>query len=209
MVRRNNNGFSRALVLSTTLLGASVEKIVQFDETITSVSGTAIPAWSSSSDNGLYIYPRFFLAADYTEMAAVYQRCRIQKIRVTVSRTYTETTGITVYPSGVPPLRLAFFPALTPTISNTDIIDLESAIMIQPYAVAPVSKDYIVPDIDTLDGAGNKILNMSRPFDTNVYSSLTPRGVFGCGWKTIGNASSDTIIYNVRFQFLCRFDIPY
>ncbi len=142
-------------------------------------------------------------------MAATHQRCKIKQIRITVSRTYTESTGITVYPSGVPPLRIGFFPALTPTITNTDIIDLESAMIIQPYAVSTVTRTFPVPNIDALDGAGGVILNMSRPFDTNATPSLTPRGVFGCGWKSIGNASSDTILYDVRFQFLCHFDIPY
>ncbi len=220
-MHKNNNGIKRKarrggkkniqnqIKIAKTLIGSTVEKIVQFNETITSVSGTALPAWSSSSDNGIYIYSRFFLAADFTEMAAVYQRCKIQKIRVTISRTYTETTGITIYPSGIPQLRVGFFPALTPTITNTDIIDLESAMILQPYAVSPVTKDFPVIDITTLDGAGGVALSMGRPFDTSAIPSLTPRGVFGCGWKTIGNAASDAILYDVRFQFLCRFDVPY
>ena len=136
-----------------------------------------------------YIYPRFFAAADFTEMAAVYQRCKIQRIKIRISRTYTETTGITIYPSGVPQMRIAFFPALTPTINNTDISDLESALVIQPYAVNVVEKEFPIVDIDALDGSGNRIMNMSHPFDTNATPSLTPRGVFGCGWKSIGNAA--------------------
>ncbi len=207
---KNGQQPSNNVSLAKSLLGLPARKIVKFSELIQSSSGNNTPVWTTSTTKDLNIYSRFFGAADYSDMASDYQRCKIHSIKVTVTRVQDEANFRTIYPDGIPTLFIGYFPAVgSGVVTNQEIIDLESSISIAPFRVNSISHVYQVPNMQALDSTSAIVLNMSQPFDVNSISGFTPRGVMSIGWKTIGNASSSSKIFDVQFEFMCTFDIPF
>ena len=155
------------------MYGQPVNKVVQWNTNISSVSGSAYPVWTTPNSTSYQVYKYFSSAADYTEIADTYQRCQIHKIRLIVSRLFSETQ--TIYSSGMPYLRIGFFPGqATGVATNQNVIDLESAFSVSPYAVNLQSHEFPIPNMNAfaLIGTDTMIINMGQPFDTNSFSAI-------------------------------------
>jgi len=208
--KSKNNGSNKinnALRMGRSLQGVPVTKVVQFNDTIRTTSGSTGPAWS----NGLIyvnLLQKIHNSADYTELNDAYQRAHLLSMRLLVVRKFTETSNTSIISSGIPLLRIGFYPALSgSSVSNTVVINTESAMVLDPHEVKPITHVYPFPNVQLSDGT--YFFNPGLPFDANAALSSIQACVLAVGWVNSANASSTTDIYDVQFQILMKFDIPY
>jgi len=204
-----NKVFEEQLRICRTLLGSPVEKIVQINETLTTTSGSALVNFSTTSAMYYELYKRVQASADYTEMNDAYQRAVFQSVRITLTRRFTENNNTSIISTGIPNLRIAFFPGLSGSaLTSGSVLNSESALIVDPHEVRPVSITYPIPSIFSYDSNGAPF-NPGVPFDTNNTMTSVTSGVFGVYWSNATTASSTSLIYDIRIQVLMRFDIPY
>jgi len=203
------NKFASKLQLTRSLYGSPVEKIIQFTENITTSNANAAAWFSSTSAISYPLLTYLFNSADFTEMNDAYMRCHLQRLRLEVTRVFTETSNTTIISTGIPQLRIGFFPSLSgASISSTVVNNLESAHIIDPHEVKPIVIEFPIPSVQAFDSNG-RFYNPGVPFDTGSYLSNVVGCILGLGWNNTTGASSTTVIYNVRIQVLARFDMPF
>jgi hypothetical protein len=198
------------LVLASKLRGQTVNKVLQFSEVIQSSAGAAYPSWASSGNLAIAVFNRAFLSSDFAEMKDAYQRVQFTGIKVIISRLYTEPSVSAIFADGIPQLKMAYFPGLTSGSLGTGMVNgVENALKVNSYPTNNVEKVWPVPHLQALNSTGAIAVDMASPMDTATITGFTLPGTIGISWDPNGNAASTKTLYQVTFQVMTKFDIPY
>jgi hypothetical protein len=211
--KRNVNNRRKAdpYMMTKTVKGIAMRKILYAEDTITSVNGGLYPKFFTTSTVYFNLQSIFdtSLSVEYNDLRPEYQACRLINFQVEITRVISENTTQTLYTSGLPMLHLIYLPGyVNVAASNVTCIRNENALIVSPHIVNTVRKSYKAPNLQciVLNSGVYYVMNPSIPFSTNFNGTFP--GTLQVGWNATTAATADIPLFQFRILALCEFTIP-